>query len=180
MALSFAAARPSRRAVLCLLMLAGAAQARPDLPATPERKLKAAYIYRVATFVAWPDAAFARPGAPLLVGVAGDDALAAEAARFMDGRLVHGRPLAVVRIDRRLDPHAMPHVLFVAASPARGRLLDAAHCQPVLTVCDGAPGHGCVVGLVADGAHLRPRIDRLEATAGQLRISARLLALAAW
>ena len=26
----------------------------------PERKLKAAYLYRVVTFVDWPDAAFAR------------------------------------------------------------------------------------------------------------------------
>jgi hypothetical protein len=36
-----------------------------------------------------------------------------------------------------------------------------------------------VVGLVADGERLRLRIDRLEAMAAQLRISARLLALAA-
>jgi len=48
----------------------------PSLAAAPGRKLKAAYLYRVATFVDWPDAAFARDGTPLLVGVAGDDALA--------------------------------------------------------------------------------------------------------
>lgn len=183
MASSFAAARGARRAVLCLLIVAGAVHARTSPVATPERKLKAAYIYRVATFVDWPDAAFARADGPLLIGVAGDDALADEAGRFMDGRLVHGRPLAVVRIDSRLDPRAMPrglHVLFVGAAPTRGRLLDAVRSQPVLTVCDGAPGHGCVVGLMADGERLRLRIDRLEAMAAQLRISARLLALAAW
>jgi hypothetical protein len=60
MASSFAAARGARRAVLYLLILAGAVQARPGPVATPERKLKAAYIYRVATFVDWQDAAFAR------------------------------------------------------------------------------------------------------------------------
>jgi hypothetical protein len=176
MASSFAAARGARRAVLYLLILAGAVQARPSPVAAPERKLKAAYMYRVATFVDWPDAAFARPDGPLLVGVAGDDALADEARRFMDGRLVHGRPLAVVRIDPRAVPHGL-HVLFVG--PARARLPDAVRGQPVLTVCDGAPGRGCVVGLVADGARLRLRIDRLEAMSAQLRISARLLALAA-
>jgi hypothetical protein len=179
MALSFAAARPARRAVLCLLMFAGAVQAWPVPPATPERKLKAAYMYRVATFVDWPDAAFARPGAPLLVGIAGDDALADEAERFMAGHLVHGHPLAVRRVDPRLAPQGL-HMLFVGAAPTRGRLLDAVHSQPVLTMCDGAPGPGCVVGLVPDGARLRLRIDRLEALAAQLRISARLLALAAW
>ncbi|MFS2019637.1 YfiR family protein [Massilia sp. CT11-108] len=68
----------------------------------------------------------------------------------------------------------------MAASPARGRLLAAVRSQPVLTVCDGVPAPGCVVGLVADGDRLRLRIDRLEAMAAQLRISARLLALATW
>lgn len=179
MVLSLAAARPVRRAALCLLILAGAAQAGAGPLGAPEHKLKAAYLYRVATFVDWPDAAFARAGTPLLVGVAGNDALAIEAAQFMTGRLVHGRPLEV----RRVDPRALPpglHVLYLAASPARGRLLAAVRSQPVLTVCDGVPEPGCVVGLVADGDHLRLRIDRLEAMAAQLRISARLLALATW
>ena len=176
MASSFAAARGARRAVLYLLILAGAVQARPGPVAATERKLKAAYMYRVATFVDWPDAAFARPDGPLLIGVAGDDALADEVKRFTDGRLVHGRPLAVVRIDPGAVPRGL-HVLFVGTAPAR--LPDAVRSQPVLTVCDGAPGRGCVVGLVADGARLRLRIDRLEAMSAQLRISARLLALAA-
>jgi hypothetical protein len=184
MALSLAAVRPVRRAVLCLLILAGAAQARPGPLVTPERKLKAAYLYRVATFVDWPDAAFARPDSPLVVGIAGDDALADEAERSIANRLVHGRPLVVRRIDAAAaDQRAVPpglHVLFVATGAARARLLDAVRSQPVLTVCDGAPGHGCVVGLVPDGAHLRLRIDRLDAMAAQLRISARLLSLAAW
>jgi hypothetical protein len=177
MVVSLAAARPVRQAVLCLLILAGVAQAGAGPFFAPERKLKAAYLYRVATFVDWPDAAFARAGTPLLVGVAGDDALAIEAGQFMAGRLVHGRPLEV----RRVDPRALPpglHVLYLAASPARGRLLEAVRSRPVLTICDGVPEPGCVVGLVADDDHLRLRIDRLEAMAAQLRISARLLALA--
>jgi hypothetical protein len=177
MVVSLAAARPVRQAVLCLLILAGVAQAGAGPFFAPERKLKAAYLYRVATFVDWPDAAFARAGTPLLVGVAGDDALAIEAGQFMAGRLVHGRPLEV----RRVDPRALPpglHVLYLAASPARGRLLEAVRSRPVLTICDGVPGPGCVVRLVADDDHLRLRIDRLEAMAAQLRISARLLALA--
>jgi hypothetical protein len=56
MVLSFAAARPVRRAALCLLILAGAAQAGASPLGAPERKLKAAYLYRVATFVDWPAA----------------------------------------------------------------------------------------------------------------------------
>ena len=180
MASSFSAARRARQALLCLLILADAAQARAAPVAAPERKLKAAYLYRVATFVDWPDAAFPRPGSPLLVGVAGDDALADEAERYMAGRLVHGHPLAVQRIDpARAVPPGL-QVLYVAPGPARARLLDAVRSRPVLTVCDGAPVQGCVIGLVPDGARLRLHIDRPEALAAQLRISARLLALSAW
>ncbi|MFL6631599.1 MAG: hypothetical protein ACJ8HJ_04685 [Massilia sp.] len=80
MVLSFAAARPVRRAALCLLILAGAAQAGAGPLVAPERKLKAACLYRVATFVDRPDAAFARA--------------AARPARPVRGRLAQARPLA--------------------------------------------------------------------------------------
>ena len=142
MASSFSAARCARQAVLCLLILADAAQARADSVAAPERKLKAAYLYRVATFVDWPDAAFPLPGSPLLVGVAGDDALADEAGRYMVGRLVHGHPLAVQRIDpARAVPSGL-QVLYVAPRPARARLLEAVRHRPVLPACAGAPTQG--------------------------------------
>jgi hypothetical protein len=66
MASSSATARGARRAMLYLPILAGAVQARPGPSAAPERKPKAACMYRVATFVDWPGAAFARPDGPLL------------------------------------------------------------------------------------------------------------------
>jgi len=176
---SSAAARGARRLIVCLLLLAGAVHARAEAPGAAERRLKAAYLYRVAAYVDWPDAAFARSNAPLVIGIAGDDALAEQAAQFMAGRLVHGHPLAVRRIGATPPPAGL-HVLFAAATPARARLLDAVHSQPVLTVCDGMPERRCVVNLVADGDHLRVRIDRLEALAAQLRVSARLLALGTW
>lgn len=176
---SSAAARGVRRVIVCLLLLAGAVHARAEAPGAAERRIKAAYLYRVVAYVDWPDAAFARPDTPLVIGIAGDDALAEQAARFMAGRLVHAHPLAVRRIDAALPPAGL-HVLFAAAGPGRARLLDAVHSQPVLTVCDGMPERRCVVNLVADGDRLRVRIDRLEALAAQLRVSARLLALGTW
>jgi len=169
----------ARRLIVCLLLLAGAAQTGADASGVAERRLKVAYLYRVAAYVDWPDAAFARSDAPLVIGIAGDDALADQAAQFMDGRLVHGHPLAVRRVGAGQPPAGL-HVLFAAATPARARLLDAVHSQPVLTVCDGMPERRCVVNLVADGDRLRVRIDRLEALAAQLRVSARLLALGTW
>ena len=70
----YPAARSARWMALCLL-LAGAAHGQPgagplDRP-SPERKTRAAYLYRFAAFVEWPAAAFARPDSPLLIGIAG-------------------------------------------------------------------------------------------------------------
>ena len=142
---SFAAARGVRRAVVCMLVLAGVVQARPAV-ADVGRKLKAAYLVRVAAYVDWPDAVFARTDSPLVIGIAGDDALAEQAAQYMAGRRVHGHPLAVRRLGTGTPPPGL-HVLFAAAGPARARLLDAVHSQPVLTVCDGVPERRCVVDI---------------------------------
>jgi hypothetical protein len=189
MALALAAVRPARQVALLFLLSAGVAQAQPlNGPGgkpLPERKLKAAYLVRFATFVAWPDAAFARPDSPLLIGIAGDDALVMQTEHAAAGRRVRGHRLEVRRVKRSAAPHGL-HILFVATPHKHGKLLGAAHTRPVLTVCDAEAkvreakahvGPACVIGLHADAGRLRVRVDREEAASAHLRISARLLAL---
>lgn len=185
MAFALSAVRPARQVALSFLLSAGIAQAQPSSgpggKPLPERKLKAAYLVRFATFVAWPDAAFARPDSPLLIGIAGDDALLMQAEHAAAGRHVRGHRLEVRRVKRGAAPHGV-HILFVAAPRKHGALLGAAHAHPVLTVCDAdarvRTGPACVIGLCADAGRLRMRVDREEAASAHLRISARLLALA--
>jgi hypothetical protein len=191
-AFSFAAARPARRMALSLL-LAGAVHGqpmsepgprpakRPTDPATAERRTKAAYLYRFAAFVTWPDTAFAHADSPLVIGIDGDDALAALVEQAVAGRGVRGHPLAVRRLTPGADPRAL-HILYVAGIDA-AVLLAQAHGHPVLTVCDLpseplAGPDGCVVDFVPVGEHLRFHVAREEAAAARLRISARLLAVA--
>jgi hypothetical protein len=76
MASSFAAARRAGRAVLCLLIVAGAARAGAGPLAAPERELKAACICRVATFGDWPDAASPARGSVVALVADGDRLLA--------------------------------------------------------------------------------------------------------
>jgi hypothetical protein len=187
-AFSFAAARPARWMALCLL-LAGTVHgqpgpgplARPAMTPGAERRTKAAYLYRFAAFVGWPDSAFAHADSPLAIGIDGDDALAALVEQAVAGRSVRGHPLMVRRLTPGADPRAL-HILYVAGIDA-AVLLAQAHGHPVLTVCDlpseplGAPD-GCVVNFVPVGEHLRFHVAREEAAAARLRISARLLAVA--
>jgi hypothetical protein len=192
MAFSFASARPVRRIALCLL-LAGAVHGqalsqapwRPVERPSPERRTRAAYLYRFAAFVEWPATAFARPDSPLLIGIAGDDVLAALVEQSVAGRSVRGHPLAVLRFDPGAASDADMrglHILY-ATGPDAAPMLAQARGRPVLTVCDmpaepAAAGAACVVEFVQVGEHLRFHVAREEAAAARLRISARLLAVA--
>lgn len=184
MAFSFAVARPARWLTLCLL-LAGAVHGQPVTGSvertTPERKTRAAYLYRFAAFVEWPAESFTRPDSPLMIGIGGDDALAALVEQSVAGRSVRGHPLEV----RRLAPYADArelHILYVTG-PEATSLLAQVRGRPVLSVCDMpaeplAAADGCVVDFVQVGEHLRFHVAREEAAAARLRISARMLAVA--
>ena len=170
--------RPASWIALCLWLWAGAALAQN----TPlERQVKAAYLYKFAGFVEWPEGSFTRPDAPLLIGVAGNDALAEQAEQMVAGRSVNGHPI-VVRKLRRGDALAGLHILFVGAleRPATAELLAAARGQSLLTVTDSddAAALGSMVNFVVADDKLRFEVALKAVAAGRLRISARMLAAA--
>jgi hypothetical protein len=67
---------------LCLLLAAGGALAQAG---PVEQQLKAAYLYKFAWFVEWPEGAVAR-GATLVIGAAGDEPL--DGVHILFGALV--------------------------------------------------------------------------------------------
>jgi hypothetical protein len=170
--------RAARRLVLALglslLATAGTAQ-----PPQLESQVKAAYLYKFAGFVDWPAGAFARPDSPLLIGVAGNDELAARVEQLVAGRSAGGHPLQVRRL-RRGDSPAGLHILFVGSlDPAGAELLAAARSLPLLTVSDAAEiPPGMIRFLIVD-QRLRFEVALHEVAPSGLKISARLLA-AAW
>lgn len=174
--------RVSRRLVagcLALCLLAAAGMARPQTPL--ESEVKAAYLYKFATFVEWPEGSFARPDSALQIGVAGNDALAEHLVRTVGGRSVNGHAVAIRKV-RRGESTAGLHILFVGAHDraAIGDYLHAARGQSVLTVTDTdeALALGSMVNFVADGQRLRFEVALDHVAAGGLRISARMLAAA--
>lgn len=150
------------------------------LGAVRESALRAAFVYKFTGFVEWPPGAFARPDEPLVIGVAGDEELAAELEQAVAGRSADGRPLAVRRL-REVEGAAGLHVLVLA--PAReARVREAVQSTPgavlVVTQQDGGLRLGGVLNLTAEGGRLRFSASLTAAEARSLRLSARLLALA--
>jgi hypothetical protein len=143
-----------------------------------ELQVKAAYLYKFASYVEWPEGAFPQPGSPVVLGIAYDNALADQLERMVAGRSVNGHGLVVRRLHRG-DSLAGIHVLFVGAG-GNGDLLAAARGQPVLTVTDtqDAFSQGSMINFLVAEDRLRFEIALKPASLARLRISARLLALA--
>ncbi|MBZ2207888.1 YfiR family protein [Massilia soli] len=171
-----------RRAVagwlaLCLLATAGVAASREPL----ETEVKAAYLYKFASFIEWPEGSFSHANSQLQIGVAGNDALAGELARIVGGRTVNGHAVAIRKI-RRGQSTAGLHILFVGAHDPTSihDYLLAARGQPVLTVTDAdeALALGSMVNFVVAGERLRFEVALDHVAPSRLRISARMLAAA--
>lgn len=177
-----APARPRRRLLLtaagAVLLLPAAALAQPG---TLERQVKAAYLYKFAGFVEWPDGSFARPDSALVIGVAGADALADQLEQTVAGRSAGGHPLQVRRLHKG-EPLAGIHILFVGTVD-KAQLQDwlaSGQSQAVLTVSDSEEAHalGSMINFVIADDKLRFEVALKQAMAARIKISARMLSAA--
>ena len=171
-----------RRHCLAGALLLACVRVRAEPAATLEQQVKAAYLIHFASYVSWPAASFARADSPLLIGVAGDEGLAAQLARALAGRSVDGHPLALRRVGRSAAELAGLHMLFIGAQerPAMAALLAAVRGQPVLTVSDAADALalGSMITFVLADERLRFEVALAPVAAGGLHVSARMLAVA--
>lgn len=152
------------------------AQAPPD-----EAQVKAAFLYNFLKFVEWPPEVFLTAQDSLIVGIVGGGSTADAAARFLDGKPVQGRAVAIRRLkDEGLRPTV--HALFIGdadASRAR-RLLEAVANAAVLSIGEREDfaEDGGVIGLMVEGQKVRFEINTDAAATAGLKISSKLLALA--
>ncbi|WP_140635574.1 YfiR family protein [Methylibium rhizosphaerae] len=174
------AARLAALALLlaCLLPEAGWSQA--DSPQM-EYQVKAAFVCKFASYVEWPPQAFEKPDSPVTIAVAGSDAVYAELVRTATGQqAAEGRAFVV----RRLAPGASLngiHIVYVARSHASrlAEVLNGTKGQPTLTVTESEQEPaGAVINFVIVNDKVRFDISLPTAESSNLKISARLLAVA--
>lgn len=163
-------------ALLCLSDVVGA----QAVSVQRESAVKAAFLYKFGAFVDWPAGTFERPETPLVIGVAGDDQVAADLEQLVTGRSLDGRPVVLRRVDPDARAFAGVHVLFVGRRSTRLHELLAAATGPVLVVTDQEPGLplGSVINFASEGGRMRFSVSLSAADARSLRLSARLLAVA--
>ena len=164
------------RLPLFVPLLALLAPAQAGAPLEPQ--VKAAYLFKFLSYVDWPDQAFPRPDAPMVIGVLGADDVRGSLQEIVRGRAAQGHPIEV----RSLQPGESAeglHVLFVGRS-ASGELPKVAGLPGVLLVSEfeGALDQGAMVNLVHAGEHVRFEVAPKAAESRGLHISSRMLTVA--
>lgn len=146
-----------------------------------EERVKAAYLYRFPNYVEWPASSFAKPESPYIIGISGDDNVVDELARISAGRMINNRPVAVKKLQGSELPSGI-HLLFIGRSE-RSRLpqlAKQANGKPILIVTetDGALTQGSMINFRIADDRVRFEVALDVAEKAELKLSARLLALA--
>ncbi len=173
---------PARRLIATALCLAvwvsgGSGFAGPSL----EYGIKAAYLYKFAAFVEWPDKTFPTADSPINVCVAGTDPFGSTLEQVAAGQRVGGHPIAIRRLSA-IAAGSSCQIAFLAGSGEQSvaQALAATHGEAVLTVTDAAADprdHG-IVSFVIVNDRVRFEIDNGAAEQNHVVISSKLLSLA--
>jgi hypothetical protein len=154
-----------------------------DPPARQEEDVKAAFLNKFPAYVDWRPGTFAQPSSPIVIGVAGDDAVAEALRVLVAGRKPGERPVQI----RQVAPGAFPagmHLLFVgrAASSHVPRLAPMTAKEGVLLVTDyeGALDDGSAINLLVIDNRVRFEVSLDATERAGLKLSSRMLAVALW
>jgi hypothetical protein len=143
-----------------------------------EYEVKGAFLYKFASFVAWPEAT---RQAPLGICVVGQDPFGGALERVVEGHTIGGREFVVRRL-KAWRAGAGCHILFIAASEKlRLRaLLGLVQHETILTVGD-VPGFcesGGAVNLTVVQSKVKLEINLDAAARAGLQVNSKLLSLA--
>jgi hypothetical protein len=176
----------ARRGALFLAALAAAlalAALRP-LPravAASEYEVKAAFLYNFTRFATWPPEAFKDDGAPLVIGVLGEDPFGAVLDDAVEGKTAGGRRVVARRYRLAADAREAQE-LFIATSeePRLARILEALEGSSVLTVgeADSFAERGGAIGFVVEEKKTRFCVNLAAAKRARVEVSSQLLRLA--
>ena len=142
--------------------------------------VKAAYLFRFASYVEWPEAV--RGDGPLVIGVIGAEDVAVHLENLLNGMAVRGRPARVRRVLKPVDLDGV-HILYVGSRVFRSSrpLRALAIGKPILIVTDARDGFegGGVINFVEVNRNLRFEISLDAAERSGLKIDSALLSVAA-
>jgi len=168
----------SRAILFGLCAAIGASQAHAALFSADS--VKAAFLYRFASYVEWP--ADAPATGPFVIAVAGSEAVAKQLDELLPRMTVNGRATIVRRVTRVSELVGV-HILYVGAGPlSRTRALrEAAIDKPILIVTDDEKGldAGGIINFLDADKNVRFEVSLAAADRARIKVAAALLSVAA-
>jgi len=146
-----------------------------------EYDVKAAFLFRFAQFVEWPESAFREVNSPLIYCTVGGDPFQGVLDATFRGKAVGAHALEVRHLKETDDVRGC-HVVFLGKPDKKTISEELANLRgaPVLTVGEGEQfvnGNG-MIGFCLEDNRIRFEVNLESAEKAKLRISAKLLALA--
>jgi hypothetical protein len=159
----------------CLLLTCGMEGA------TPEYKVKAAFIYNFAKFIEWPGGHFARTDSPFVVAVVGNDPFNGALDQAVANKQVGTHPVKVQHVESA-DNLGGCEILFIAGNDdeTEANIIDKVKDKAVLTVGDSDhfDANGGSIRFFTEDHKMRFEINTDATDAAKLKISSKLLKLA--
>jgi hypothetical protein len=163
---------------LVLLLLSGSPSLQAQ--ALSEAQIKAGFLYNFAKYIEWPGEAFSSKDASFVMCLAGRDTLGAS-FDSIDGKTVHGHPVAVRRMGGGSEEFRGCHILFVSESEQR-RVASIVRTgqSALLTVSDidGFIDMGGGIGLLNADERVQFEVNLGALQRASLKASSQLLKLA--
>ena len=148
--------------------------------AVAERRVKAAYLFRFANYVEWPESVLPRPDSPLVIAVWGHDELAEDLGVLVAARTVGERRVEVHRFKEGAALSGI-HILFAGRTrTARlAEVLGGPEPRPMLVVTEspGALRQGSVINFLLEDGQIRFEVSPEAAERRGLKLSSRLIAV---
>ncbi len=142
-----------------------------------EDAVKAAYLYRFAGYVDWPDEESAN--APFTIAVLGSPSIARELRRLLPSLPINHRPAEVREVTGVRDL-SKPQILYVGAGHADFLRAMPTNGHPMLLVTDQEGGleAGSVLNFLTVDHRVRFEVSLTAADRARLKISSELLTVA--
>ncbi len=166
--------------IAALLFLAQR-QALAQTATSQEYQVKAVFLSKFASFVTWPNQAFPDAKAPLTIGIWGVDPFGQHLAEAIQGEVIHGRPLTILRLQKDEDA-AGCQILFIREKDMNrlSQILSPLKAKPVLTVGEVSQftRRGGIVNFTLTEGRVQLEINPDEAARAGLKINSKLLSVA--
>lgn len=147
----------------------------------PEYDVKAAFLYKFALFIDWPEKAFAETSSSFIFGILGNDPFDKTIDEMLSNKKIKGKSIIIKRYASYKEIDNC-HVLFISKSK-RHRLKTIFRylaTKPILTVGEtpGFADAGGIINFIHQNKNIRFEINNESAQKHHLNISSKLLRLA--